>query len=198
MVRAYHLIISAYGFWLPNDPRGSWSDWIRKWKLLRFGPPTKTKSRRSVAGREHDVATRMAAKEVLEFPPVAFSGQQALAVAEGFAEACRKSEFVVWACAVLPEHVHLVIARHRLRIEQISNLLKGQASKSLLSKSLHPFGEHRDEKTGKTPSCWSRGQWKVFLNEDRDIRRAIEYVVHNPVKEGKREQRWSFVTPFEG
>ena len=34
MVRWYHLIISAYGFWLPNDPRGSWSDFVGAWELL--------------------------------------------------------------------------------------------------------------------------------------------------------------------
>ena len=26
MVHGYHVILAAYGFWLPNDPRGSWSD----------------------------------------------------------------------------------------------------------------------------------------------------------------------------
>ena len=25
-VLAYHLIMTAYGFWLPNEPRGSWSE----------------------------------------------------------------------------------------------------------------------------------------------------------------------------
>lgn len=33
MVLGFHVIFSAYGFWLPNDPRGSWSDWVRKWEL---------------------------------------------------------------------------------------------------------------------------------------------------------------------
>jgi hypothetical protein len=54
MIVAYHIIFSAYGFWLPNDPRGSWSDFIRSWELFRFGPATKTTARRSVAHREHD------------------------------------------------------------------------------------------------------------------------------------------------
>ena len=26
-----HVIITAYGFWLPNDPRGSWSDFVGAW-----------------------------------------------------------------------------------------------------------------------------------------------------------------------
>lgn len=28
MVEWYHLIMTAYGFWLPNDPRGSWSEFV--------------------------------------------------------------------------------------------------------------------------------------------------------------------------
>ena len=49
MILAYHSIFSMYGFWLPNDPRGSGSDYIASWELFRYGPATKTNSRRSVA-----------------------------------------------------------------------------------------------------------------------------------------------------
>jgi hypothetical protein len=34
---AAHIIFTAYGFWLPNDPRGSWSEWVAAWELFRFG-----------------------------------------------------------------------------------------------------------------------------------------------------------------
>jgi len=54
MVRAYHVIFIAYGFWLPNDPRGSWSDYVRSWEIFRHGPATKTDLRRSHARDEHD------------------------------------------------------------------------------------------------------------------------------------------------
>ncbi|MBL7220222.1 MAG: hypothetical protein ISS69_08915 [Phycisphaerae bacterium] len=54
MVRAYHVIFSTYGFWLPNDPRGSWSDYVRSWEVFRYGPATKTVPRRSHGRDEHD------------------------------------------------------------------------------------------------------------------------------------------------
>ena len=72
MVVGYHLIITAYGFWLPNDPRGSWSDFVGAWELLRFGPATKTDSRQSVASRPHDHQRRLEAKRVAEVLPGAF------------------------------------------------------------------------------------------------------------------------------
>jgi len=36
----------------------------------------------------------------------------------------------------------------------------------------------------------------VFLNDADAVVHAIEYVEQNPVKEGKRLQRWSFIRPF--
>ena len=49
MILAYHSIFGMYGFWLPNDPRGSGSDYIASWELFRYGAARKTDSRRSVA-----------------------------------------------------------------------------------------------------------------------------------------------------
>ena len=34
MVHGYHLILPMYGFWLPNDPRGSWSEYVRRWEPM--------------------------------------------------------------------------------------------------------------------------------------------------------------------
>ena len=53
MVLASHLIITAHGFWLPNDPRGSWSDFVGAFELLRHGRATKITTRRSVAAHRH-------------------------------------------------------------------------------------------------------------------------------------------------
>src|SRR5262245_6080172 len=107
MIVGYHIIFGMYGFWLPNDPRGSWSDFVGSWDLFRFGPATKTTERRSVAHRSHDRAPRLAAKEALKYHAVVLNGLQARAVGWGFADYFEKSAFPVWACAILPDHVHL-------------------------------------------------------------------------------------------
>jgi REP element-mobilizing transposase RayT len=195
-VLAYHLILSAYGFWLPNDPRGSWSDFVRAWELLRFGPATKTNERRSLARRPHDREIRLAAKRALARPPVVFDGLQARAIARGFAGYVERSGALVFACAVMPDHAHLVIARHNYSIERIANLLKGNASSRLSREGRHPFANntYRD---GRLPSPWARGEWSCFLDSVQDIRRAIAYVERNPTREGMRAQRWSFVRQFD-
>ncbi|MEI7836420.1 MAG: transposase [Planctomycetota bacterium] len=196
MILAFHSIFSTYGFWLPNDPRGSWSEFIRRWELLRFGPPTTTDVRRSVAWAEHDVSARLAAKKALRHPPVAFTGRQALAVGQGFAQACQEAAFVIHACSILPEHVHLVVARHERRIEQVVAHLKSRATKHLTAEGLHPFDEEPQE-DGTLATPWGRNGWNVYLNTPTEIRRAIRYVRENPGKEGKPEQRWSFEREYE-
>src|SRR5947209_14268728 len=113
MILGYHVIFSAYGFWLPNDPRGSWSDFVGAWEVFRFGPATKLDVRHSVAASPHDPALRLAAKQALKYPAVHFTGQQARAIGQAFGDFARRAGVVVWACAILPEHVHLVLARHR-------------------------------------------------------------------------------------
>jgi hypothetical protein len=197
MVYGYHAIFGTYGFWLPNDPRGSWSDYVGLYELYRqFGPATKTTSRQSVAHAAHDHAAREAAKQVLPRPPVVFTGVQARSVAVGFGQSFAKGGVTVWACAVLPDHVHVVFARHAQPSELIVSFMKRAGTLELLHKGLHPFLAERDE-DGKVPHCWAEGQWIVYLDSCEGILRAIRYVEDNPIKDGLPPQRWSFVTPFD-
>jgi hypothetical protein len=73
MIVGYHLIFGTYGFWLPNDPRGSWSTFVGSWDLYRYGGPTTT-TRHSLAKRTHNASLRRAAKSALQFPPIQFTG----------------------------------------------------------------------------------------------------------------------------
>jgi REP element-mobilizing transposase RayT len=196
MIHGYHVIWGAYGFWLPNDPRGSWSDFVGSWELARFGRASRSIERRDVNPAQWD-AWRAVAIKALRFPPVQLTGPQARAVGRGFAVGARKSRLTIWACSILPEHVHLVVARHTYKVEQVCNLLKGEATKQMKAESLHP--QQRFQHGGGTlPSLWAQGQWRVYLDSEQSIEAAIHYVEQNPLKEGKPPQKWFFVTPFAG
>ena len=196
MVFAYHVIVSAYGFWLPNDERGSWSDFVRAYELLRFGPATKVDTHRSVAGRPFDRRRRDAAKAALRYPAVRFDGAQVAAIAAGFADGVARSGFVILACAIEPDHVHLVVARHEYDVEQVVNRLKGAATRELAAAGVHRLAGHRTT-NGTTPSPWAEGNWYVYLDSAADIERAIRYVENNPVKAGRPRQYWPFVTNYD-
>lgn len=203
MVLASHVIFGAYGFWLPNDPRGSWSEWVGSWDLFRAGgAATTTDARRSVAAARHNWTARLATKEELKYPAVSFNEPQREAIAAGFGRFANKNGLNIMACAILREHVHLVIERHRYAVEQAVVLLKGAASTELLRSGLHPHAGFASEGE-RLPKCWARGEWKVFLDSDADIERAIRYVEANPsgkpvkrgtsrARVGVRETRSSF------
>jgi len=192
MIKAYHVIFCAYGFWLPNDPRGSWSQWVRSWDLFRYGEATKVTTRRSVAGAKHNHQERNAAKSALHYPPVVFTGKQALSIARGFATAIADANYRINTCSILPQHIHAVIESDGRRVEQIVSHLKRAASRKMRDDKLHPLIEF-GEKDKSLPSPWARLCWKVFIDDERDYDRSICYVEDNPVKEGLRRQKWSFV-----
>ena len=80
---AYHIVFGAYGFWLPNDPRGSWSKQVWAPNLVRFGPPKPANTNRSLAKQPHDRQLRLAAKAALARPAVRFNEVQIQCVAQG-------------------------------------------------------------------------------------------------------------------
>ena len=198
MIHGYHLILPAYGFWLPNDPRGSWSDFVGHWELACFGKATHTLDRRDLSELTSvELQQRDEARKALKYPPVQFTGLQAVSIGAGFADTVTRGRFSIWACAILPEHTHVVVARHRYSIEQTSNLLKGNATRFILKDNRHPLAAFA--KPGeRPPRMWAERQWKVYLDSEQAIDNAIAYVNENPIKEGKPAQHWKFVTPFEG
>jgi REP element-mobilizing transposase RayT len=196
MVLAYHLIFTTYGFWLPNDPRGSWSDFVRSWELFWYGSATKVTTRASLARKQHDQHLRRVQKSALQYDPVIFTPQQILAVAQGFARAVAESGYVVFACSILPRHVHLVVQRHRNRAEQKIGHSKTRATQQFIAEGIHPFMNFRGS-DGRLPQMWAHRGWKVYLDSVDDILRAIAYVENNPVKEGRQRQTFEFVTPYE-
>jgi REP element-mobilizing transposase RayT len=198
MVIAYNVIITAYGFWLPNDPRGSWSEFVRRWDLLRFGTATKVDERRSVAGRavgREAWKRRDEAKDALLYPPVRFNRQQIAAISDGFADGVHRSGFRIYAAAILRDHSHVVIGRHHYPIEQVVNRLKGAATRELSGRNVHPLIAHRAPQ-GAAPSPWAQGLWKVFLNRPEDVIRSIQYARDNLIREGCPAQEWPFLTQY--
>ena len=134
-------------------------------------------------------------RAVLVRKPVIFTGIQAKAIATGFSDYVNRSGLQIYACAVMPDHAHLVVGKFRLPIERICEQLKGAATAQLNREKLHPF-EKYEYANGRLPTPWARKGWWVYLNDDADVLRSVRYVNNNPIREGLKMQRWSFVTAF--
>ncbi len=91
----------------------------------------------------------------------------------------------MYACSILPEHVHLVVGRHHYDVEQVVRVMKQSATEELTKDRRHPLAVYRDRE-GKLPMPWARKCWHVFLEDDADVARAVTYVERHPMKEGLR------------
>ena len=195
MVIAYHAIWSAYGFWLPNEERGSWSTEVWAPQLRRFGDATKTDERRSVAHRGFDKDLRREMRAALQYPPVRFNCAQIDCVGRGINDAIDKFNIVLHACAVLWDHVHIISHRHKEDIEFIARVIKSAATRQLTREGMHPLARYVDN-SGRTPTPWAKGGWERYLNQPMEIRDTSDYVNNNPEKHALPRQLWPFVKPL--
>ena len=188
---AYHCNFSTYGFWMPNDPRGSWSDYVRCYDLfIAAGEATATDVTRSAAGKRlaPDQKSRQAAwRTVLAHPKMIFDERQIQAVGRGFAKAVGEAHFRIVACAIMRNHVHAVVLRHSRRIEMVVGHLRSRATKQLGLEGLRP-----------AQPIWGVGGWHRFLHSAAEIAQCVAYVNANPRKAGLPAQTWDFVTAWGG
>lgn len=109
-------------------------------------------------------------------------------MAEALGEVVAEHNYTCYACAVMPDHVHLIIRKHRHLAEQMIETLQSQSRLRLSARGL---------RSNNHPT-WTRGGWKVYLDHPDAIRRTIRYIEDNPVKLRLPRQRWPWVTPYDG
>lgn len=187
IVIGHHLILHGYGHWLPNDPRGSGSKRVREEKLSDLGP---VHFGRKVVQPPRDElrAFMRAAAPRLEFAPLWFDDAKRQAVGASIGALVRRAGYTVWACAVLKNHVHLCVRRHRDDALTLWNKFANETRNQLYLFADIPNDHH----------IWSARPYKMFLYTPDDVRRVIKYIEDNAVKEGLPPQHWDFITPYDG
>jgi REP element-mobilizing transposase RayT len=188
IVIAYHLVWTTYGSWLPNDPRGSHSITVHNNVLAELGEFHNGRKKIQPAGREIRDFYRRAAP-LLQHPLLTFDEPARSEIAAAFGAEIEKERYTCWACAVMPDHIHVLIRKHKHQAEEMAeNLMR--ASRSRLIET-----GHRDQ----THPTWTAGfGWKVFLEHPNEVRRTIRYIELNPVKIGLPGQSWPFVRKYDG
>jgi REP element-mobilizing transposase RayT len=186
IVIAYHLIWTLYGWWLPNDLRGSTSKTIRSDALrelgeLHFG-------RNKIQPASHEIKNFHAqAQSLLKYPLLELSTRSIAIVADGFAEVIRQFRYTCYACAILPDHIHLILRKHRDSAEEMIARLQDAGRLRLSASGLFPPNH----------PIWVRGGWKVFLDHPDEIHRTIGYIENNPLPYGMAIQKYDFVMPYD-
>src|ERR1043165_5642267 len=137
IVIAYHLIWTVYGWWLPNDPRGSTSksiasDVIASLGDLHFG-------RKKIQPASRDVrAFYEHAEKVLKHPLLEICDEAVDIVAAAFAQVIVQHQYTSYGCAIMPDHVHILIRKHKHSAEEMIELLQNAARWALIENHLRP------------------------------------------------------------
>lgn len=190
-VIAAHLVLTLYGHWAVNDPRGSGSQTIRQSKLNSLGPihrgrrPPREQPSRSELRHFH---AEHEAK--LEHPVFwideALREQASLAIDE----VIRAQGYTCYACAICANHIHLLIRTHRDRARQMWQHFAGAIQTRLRHRETNGVQLAADH-----PILSSR-PYAVLLFTPHDVWRVIDYIEQNPIREGKPAQQWAFITEY--
>src|SRR5436190_22636079 len=108
MVAGYHLIWTAYGWWLPNDPRGSSSQEIRVEEISALGELHHGRKRLQPPAAEIRRFYAQAGND-LKHPLLTFSSSDIAVIGRSFAKTIREHCYTCYACAIMPDHVQLLI-----------------------------------------------------------------------------------------
>ncbi len=174
LVIAHHLVWTAYGWWLPNDPRGSGSHTVASDCLHELGEVHQGRKRVQPPGREVRAFYERAA-ELLQHPLLTFDETERAIIAEAFGEVVERERYTCYACAAMPDHVHLLIRKHKhLGEEMADNLM--EASRAALVEA--------GRRTASHPTWVGGLPWNDFLDHPDDVRRTIVYIERNPLKIG--------------
>jgi len=187
IVIAHHLIWTAYGWWLPNDPRGSTARTIASDRIAALGELHYGRKTIQPASRDVRAFYRKAA-EVLKHPLLEIRGNAVRLVATAFGDVIAQHRYTCYACAIMPDHVHILIRKRRHRAEEMIEFLQNTSRWKLIEGCLWP-SDH--------PVWTGGGGWSVFLDHPDEVERTIPYIVGNPAKIGLPAQRWPFVIAYD-
>ncbi len=186
LVIAHHLIWTAYGWWLPNDPRGSMSHVIRSDVIGALGELHHGRKKVQPTSREIREFYREADKR-LRHELMTMNETQRDEVAAALGDVVAEQRYTVYACAVMSDHVHMVIRKHKHPAEDMIAHFQ-EASRSRLRAERHRPMDH---------PVWGGCGYKVFLDHPEDVHRTIKYVEDNPIKGRLPKQQWAFVKHYD-
>lgn len=186
IVIAYHLIWTVYGWWLPNDPRGSTSQSIASSVIASLGELHFGRKRVQPASRDVRAFYQRAAT-LLRHPLLEIRDHAVDVAAAAFARVIAQHQYTCYACAIMSDHVHMLIRKHKHSAEQMIESLQSASRWALVEAHLRPT-DH---------PVWTGGGWSVFLDHPDDVIRTIPYIDDNPIRMALPPQDWPFIVSYD-
>ena len=187
VVIAHHLVWMGYGHWSANDVRGSGSTEIRQEKFEELGPIH--------YGRKKIQPSRQGLREfhqkvepLLDHQLMWFDFAKRRALVDAFGDAVTSLGYTVYACAILRNHAHAVIRRHRD---------DHRAMWWELAHATQTAMRALDDVDDQHP-VWSARPYGVFLYIPDEVQGRIKYVNDNFDKHNLPREIYPFVKEYDG
>jgi len=149
---AYLITFRCYGTWLHGDERGSMDRKRNKYGTARIQP---------------NIRLKAAETALLKSQPLVLDAGQRIVVEGAVREVCINRTYILRAINVRTNHIHTVVTA-ACKPEPVLNLFKAYATRELrkarlISRSTRPWSRH-----GSTKYLW----------KERQVERAIDYVLY--------------------
>lgn len=188
---AHHIILTLYGHWPPNDPRGSVSTAFLDDKFAPLGPIHYGRKPPEEQPSSDELREfQRHASELMNFPVFWLDDEKRQAIADAYHEVILSHHYTCYACAILWNQCMRI---HRDRDGVIIANLQN-ASAARLRRCLIPGAELTRP---DAHPIWNGRPYSKFLFTPDDVLRTIGYVEGNPEKEKLPPQHWPFVQPYD-
>jgi REP-associated tyrosine transposase len=190
LIIAHHLIWVLYGHWLPNDPRGSGSAIVYAPELQKLGEayfgrrPEDEQPTRDELRAFFEEATQR-----LKYPVFWLDGVKRQSIVDGIVRACSEQGYTLWALAILHNHAHALVRRHRDDYQTIWDNISASTADAMRKSNMELGIDH---------PVWGNRPYGVYKDTPESVRACIEYIEGNPRKEGLAEQHYDFVQAYDG
>lgn len=124
----------------------------------------------------------------MKYEILPFNDDEIAMVASLIANVIQTRGYTCYGCAIMPDHVHLLIRKHRDKAEEMIGYFQDDTWKALIDANVRP-SDH---------PIWGGSGWKVYLNTRIDIERTIRYIEQNPIKANLPAKTYDFVQPYDG
>jgi hypothetical protein len=187
VVIATHIVMTGYGHWLPNDIRGSMSAEVHSKRVEQAGPLYR--GRKAVQPTRDSLrAFHQTADGLLHFPLLWWNEAARQAIADAMGDFASREGLTCYACAVLSNHIHLLVRRHRLKAQQVSVAMKAAGRDRVIALQLAPAGH----------PVFSKDCCHIYKSTPEEVRNCIEYAVGNYKKHRVIPSLTSWVVPYDG
>lgn len=187
MIIATHFIFTGYGHWFPNDPRGSLSTEVHAPELAplakaHFG------RRKQQPTKEQLRAFFEEAQKHLHYPLLWWDRLCRQQIADGLGEAIASNRMTCYACAILSNHIHILIRRHKLRAQDMLSVFRDAIRSTITFTGSCP----KDHPVLSDNAC------HIFKSSPAPVRACVTYIEDNYRKHGIARAHTPFVETYDG